>query len=464
MADPLPPSAAARFRIWIRRRAEPQGPYSIRFEVTDGKGILRVVRPGVLVDPPARPSGFEERLTAAQVNTSRFLHVWDGGRYRQGHSFARLDEPRLESLPPERWIALESAAEGTLSMLLLPADLDTEPARVDDEPTWPRRKMLAELQGPDRSDAEDIAALEEPTDVRGVAPLSEPPASRAERVALPSTPARALPQPAPRVAESLDALLQASVANASRDVEEDQTLLIGSASLAMDRALAGARTSGAPWPPGADDAAIEAGEAADDDDDSAFDVVALDAHAARFGGPDLPEVVDFGRPPMPETFARELLTEAVTVMPLFDLDTVAGVVEIVPSLAEDTANLAIEAGEDDYEDEEAEEAEEAEPDTEEPEVALSAPHAFTKHPEPEIEHTPSDEAPRHALRNADHAAAAPALRAAGEPDPTLPDVHERNTTLVRFLRRRIAADRLRIAALEHRVAELEEEIVRRSAR
>ena len=492
MADPLPTSPAARFRIWIRRGTEPQGPYSIRFEVTEGKGILRVVRPGVLVDPPARPSGFEERLTAAQVNTSRFLHAWDGGRYRQGHSFARLDEARLEGLPHERWIPLDSSAEGTLSMLLLPATIEAEPTRVDDEPTWPRREMLAELQrdlrGMEARPA-DEAALEEPT-------ATNPPpyeaqnrtVSRAERVAIPRTPpSRADAQPAPRLSSSLDALLEASVAHgAGRGGDEDQTILIGSASLALDRFPGAARPAlpspSATWPSEEDEDAIEAGED-DEDDDNEFDVISLNAHQPRFGGgddddgDDTPEVTDIGRTPIPETFQGDRLTEAVTVVPLFDMDTVAGMVEILPSMGEDISNVAIEAGADEGEDEDDAAFDEASADSapyqDEDEddaelgdaagTAAPAERARMAAPDPESEDDPPKGVPAYELREVEPPAV-PVSRAEGEPEPSSPAFHERNTTLVRFLRRRMAADRARIATLEQRVAELEGEIVRRSAR
>jgi hypothetical protein len=491
MADPLPTSPVARFRIWIRRGTEPQGPYSIRFEVTEGKGILRVVRPGVLVDPPARPSGFEERLTAAQVNTSRFLHAWDGGRYRQGHSFARLDEARLEGLPRERWIPLDSAAEGTLSMLLLPATIEAEPTRVDDEPTWPRREMLAELQRDLRgmeARPTDAAALEEPT-------ATNPPpyeaqnraVSRAERVSIPRTPpTRADAQPAPRLSSSLDALLEASVAHgAGRGGDEDQTILIGSASLALDRFPGAARPAlpspSATWPSEEDEDAIEAGED-DEDDDNEFDVISLNAHQPRFGGgdddgdsDDTPEVTDIGRTPMPETFQGDRLTEAVTVVPLFDMDTVAGMVEILPSMGEDTSNVAIEAGADEGEDEDDAAFDEASADSapyqDEADAGLGAAagtaapaeRARVASPDPETEDDPPEGVPAYELREVEPPAV-PVSRAEGEPEPSSPAFHERNTTLVRFLRRRMAADRARIATLEQRVAELEGEIVRRSAR
>src|SRR5688572_17914471 len=65
------------FRVWLRRRDSDDAPFALKFEVRGGKGVLRVARPGVLIDPPARPSGQEERLTSAQVRQSRFLHVVD---------------------------------------------------------------------------------------------------------------------------------------------------------------------------------------------------------------------------------------------------------------------------------------------------------------------------------------------------------------------------------------------------
>ena len=85
-------TTSPRFRVWIRRETESEGPFSIRFEVEEGKGLLRVARPGVLIDPPASPTGAESRLTGQQLRASRFLHVWDSGRSRQGYSLTRVDE------------------------------------------------------------------------------------------------------------------------------------------------------------------------------------------------------------------------------------------------------------------------------------------------------------------------------------------------------------------------------------
>ena len=195
---------------------------AIRFEVTEGKGILRVARPGVLIDPPARPTGLEERLTSAQLRASRFLHVWEGGR--QGHSLAQLEESGLERLPVDLWVALAPSADSTLHYLLLPDVAPEVDEEVGDAPTSPNR-MLANL----RQDLASAVAAEdelieavsgtdevpfdtlpddeedEPAPVRRgarevVFPPSAPPSPRPTGTAPPVPPVR---PPAPRVEEDV---------------------------------------------------------------------------------------------------------------------------------------------------------------------------------------------------------------------------------------------------------------------
>lgn len=107
-----------RFRFWVRRSPGEDPTFSVRFEVRHGKGLLRVARPGVLVDPPARQSGYEERLTPAQVRASRFLHVWDSGRKRQGYVLSRLTDEVLVELEPERWVELSVETDGGFCWLI----------------------------------------------------------------------------------------------------------------------------------------------------------------------------------------------------------------------------------------------------------------------------------------------------------------------------------------------------------
>ncbi len=108
-----------KFRLWLRRLGVSENPFTLRFEVHDGKGILRVSRPGVLIDPPARQMGLEERLSMQQLRTTRFILVWDGGRARQGHQLSRLDEATLERVEVDRWHELEVVSDGGFRYLML---------------------------------------------------------------------------------------------------------------------------------------------------------------------------------------------------------------------------------------------------------------------------------------------------------------------------------------------------------
>ena len=124
--------SSVSFRIWVRRSARGEAPFSVRFEVFDGKGILRVARPGILIDPPARVSGFEEQLTGEQLKASRFLHVWGAGRKRQSHILSRLEDARLDRLAPDDWYELAVVTDGGYRYLVLEhvssvASLEPEP-------------------------------------------------------------------------------------------------------------------------------------------------------------------------------------------------------------------------------------------------------------------------------------------------------------------------------------------------
>ncbi|MES2637844.1 MAG: hypothetical protein V4850_00110 [Myxococcota bacterium] len=471
MADLDATNLGAAVRLWIRRTAEPQGPYAIRFEVVDGKGILRVVRPGVLVDPPARPTGFEERLTAAQVNATRFLHVWDGGRRRQAHALTRLTQTQLETMPAERWFGLEFVTEGALDVLVLPSTVHTEPARVDDEPTWPRREMLAELQRELR-ELESKEVEHDRTEIRsapllppeGPAPIIElapppaaepPPTGRISRAEVVEIVPRAAPRVAdvprvaevlpiagvPRVAEvvqvadvprvaaplpepvrpptptkpytSLDAWLNAPIpARTESNGDEEQTILMGGSALAIDR-MDGVRESPrpslpalAPVPPQPDPsaeehAAIEAGEAPDEDADE-FELVAMEAGHGTLEALEAPAADD-------EREAADGEHPEVTDVGLssspesLHRGQITEAVTVIPLSADELAGLS---------------------------AVDTSPVLAASDGEPTTEPDPYALAPK-------------------------AEFHERNTTLVRFLRRRIAADRARITALEEQVSQLE---------
>jgi len=487
-----------RFRVWVRRRGDAQGPYALRFEVAEGKGILRVARPGVLVDPPARPAGIEERLTAAQVRASRFLHVWEAGRHRQGHLFARLDETGLEALPADRWIELVSATEGTTALLKLPAEIGPDSGIIDDEPTWPRREMLVGLQRELRGVAGAVPPPEEwATEVR-TAPVIDPDAyvveprrgvAPAERVRIgPSNPPAPASTPLPTApvmrppslaADSLGDWIDTHAIDAAPD--EDQTIIADASSIsivsrldldATPRQVAASVRSLGPESAEAryttldthdSGDVLEALDAGGESDEAMEPMEAMEAfeepgdhgvmEALEATGDHLdealpaegeedddevvvedePEVTDVGRRSVDALQrARGPLTEAVTVMPLGAQELAA---DAATRLLEPVADAA---------------------------VRVPAPAASAV----------AERAPALALRASEppkNDATAPV----GGPAPTASEagtsLHERNTTLVRHLRRRItedgarhAADRAHIARLEARVEELEAELARRS--
>lgn len=128
----------------MRRQNVAEGPFSLRFEVMDGKGILRVARPGVLIDPPARQVGVEERLSPQQLRSTRFILVWDGGRARQGHLLNRLEELQLDRVELDRWHELEVVVEGGFRYVVLPVSIP--PAEPKPQKPKSRRPSLSELR------------------------------------------------------------------------------------------------------------------------------------------------------------------------------------------------------------------------------------------------------------------------------------------------------------------------------
>jgi hypothetical protein len=434
----------SRFRVWIRRRNEASGAFAIRFEVPDGKGILRVARPGVLVDPPARPSGFEERLTAAQVRASRFLHVWDGGRHRQGHLLARLEESALDRLPLDRWVELRPGMEGSTALLVLPAEAGAgaDLGVVDDEPTWPRRQ----LDGLQRElallgDAGPVDMDEWATEVRPATGGTG--RRRVENVEIPrTTTPRPIPPAAPAPPRSLSSLL-AEVG----PPEEDSTVLIRPG---VDRTPLGRGQAPLPGTP---------------------PVSPLASPRPRTALPFLDEV------PLDPS-------EDYTTIEAFDAGEALEALEAFDGGGESDEEGGLEAEEDDTDPpSNILEALEAGPDEDEepdrPATSLGAPDASRRLTEPVtvlpatlgryaveediLEANEADEdgyGADDAAVHAGPAARGPALRQPRRGDAA-DTLHERNTTLVRHLRRRITADASRIAVLERRVAELEAELRRR---
>jgi len=106
------PVASLPFDVWVRRSDTGSAGCAIRFEVTEGKGVLRVARPGVLIVPPARVHGFEDHLTPDQLRSSQFLHIPRPGARRSTWTLSRIDDDSLALLDTDVWYALQPAAGG----------------------------------------------------------------------------------------------------------------------------------------------------------------------------------------------------------------------------------------------------------------------------------------------------------------------------------------------------------------
>ncbi len=140
------PPPGRLFCVSVRRALDATNLFGVRFEATEGKGVLRVTRPGVLIDSPARQSGEESGLTVSQVRASRFLHLPDGAQSRVTYLFSRLDAAALERLPLDRWFALVYAADGAAHYLELAEGLlRVETDSPVEEFTSPRQ-MLEDLR------------------------------------------------------------------------------------------------------------------------------------------------------------------------------------------------------------------------------------------------------------------------------------------------------------------------------
>ncbi len=123
------------FQFWIKRTDEPSGPYSLRFAVRGGKGLLRVAHPDVLLDPPAAETGLQESLSAEVVRASRFLLLSRGGRDRKGFFLAGLGTTFLDRLPLGLWVELTPRVAGDMRLLVppprLPDGVSSDPSLVD---------------------------------------------------------------------------------------------------------------------------------------------------------------------------------------------------------------------------------------------------------------------------------------------------------------------------------------------
>lgn len=105
MAAPSP-SSPPTFRVWVRKTAVDGTACAVRFQVDHGKAVMRVLRPGVLIVPPARDHGHEDHLSPGQLRSSVFLHVPGPGQPREAYALDRITDLALQRLDVDVWVEL----------------------------------------------------------------------------------------------------------------------------------------------------------------------------------------------------------------------------------------------------------------------------------------------------------------------------------------------------------------------
>ncbi len=120
---------ACSFVVWLRPTHTGQHDvrYDVRFSIDEGRGVMRVSRPGVLVDPPAHHEGEITALSRGDLHASRFLLLPNRG-LRRTYLFSDLTDQQLSSLAPAQWSALEVAlinGQRCFQVSVLPEDEET---------------------------------------------------------------------------------------------------------------------------------------------------------------------------------------------------------------------------------------------------------------------------------------------------------------------------------------------------
>jgi hypothetical protein len=106
------------FKVYIRREPDYELRLTVRFEVTDGHGVLSLQRGEKKESPPSLV--LEERDVAAkELRGGRFIHVLAGGR-RQSYALSRLTEETLQRVHEGKWTELEPLTEYGFRYLIVP--------------------------------------------------------------------------------------------------------------------------------------------------------------------------------------------------------------------------------------------------------------------------------------------------------------------------------------------------------
>lgn len=115
------------FRVYVRREGGYELSLTVRFEATDGHGILALQRRKNKETAPALVHE-ESEVGPTELRGGRFIHVLGSSGRRQSYALSRLAEDVLERLPDDHWIQLEPLTEYGFRYLVAP-DAELLPAQ-----------------------------------------------------------------------------------------------------------------------------------------------------------------------------------------------------------------------------------------------------------------------------------------------------------------------------------------------
>ena len=112
------------FQVYLRRESNFETTVTVRFELTEGMGVLGL-RVGGRTDPPPSVHSEESNIEADDLRAGRFVHVLSGGR-RQSYALSRVTADVIEHLSEGSWIELEAVTEYGFRYLVPPKPNEVE--------------------------------------------------------------------------------------------------------------------------------------------------------------------------------------------------------------------------------------------------------------------------------------------------------------------------------------------------
>jgi hypothetical protein len=164
-----------QFNFRLQRTENLPTTFSLEFSILDGGvGLLRLARAGGCPKGEAVPIGSADRLTASQLQRSRFDLTWDNGTRRISYGLFALGQVALEHLITGIWYSLRpqrldgprrlelARPEGTFGLSRLdPEDSVIEETVTDDPPSVV----------PDALEPTPPAVIDDPIDESPVKPM-----------------------------------------------------------------------------------------------------------------------------------------------------------------------------------------------------------------------------------------------------------------------------------------------------